>query len=223
MQRWREVFTAAQQEAQGWHCTDKQAHDYAQVAAWLDMFAQMRRLRITRTIAGKYNEYAQHKVSILEEVDGELETLECGGYAEMGELRRSGDADWPFEKEELENGWVRLDIMITDMFPVHEMFQRSDGSRIDLGFHGEDHYHVFSVTMHKDDLIDEHKGRARKPLYQCADCKHPFTQLQCHIHAHTDGTCAESCMKDTYVEKEKQIHHCPHCKTHNSTWVAHST
>lgn len=155
MQRLNTVFDAAKQEALGWYWTEKQAHDYAQVSAWLDVHAQTRRLRVTRTIAGKYNQWAQHKVSILEEVDGELQTLECGGYAEIGELRRSGDANWPFEKEELEDGWVRLDIMITDVFPAHEMFQRSDGSRIDLGFHGEEHYYAFTITMHKDDLIDE--------------------------------------------------------------------
>ena len=154
MQRWREVFDAAKQEALGWHSTEKHAHDYGQVTAWLDLHAQMRRLRITRCIAGKHNQWAQHKVSILEEVDGELQTLECGGYVEMSELRRSGDVIWPFEKEELDDGWVRLDIMITDMFPVHEMFQRSDGSQIDLGFNDNEHYYAFTVTVHKDDLID---------------------------------------------------------------------
>ena len=146
MMRWRAVFDAAKQTTQ--------SDDYAQVSAWLDMYAQMRRLRVVRAITGKYNEYAQHTVSILEEVDGELETLECGGYADMGELRRSGDADWPFEKETLGDGWIRAELMITDQFPAHEMFQRVDGSRIDLGFNDNEHYHVFSVTMHKDDLTD---------------------------------------------------------------------
>ena len=147
MLRWRAVFDAAKQKTQ--------SDDYAQVSAWLDMYAQMRCLRVVRAITGKYNEYAQHTVSILEEVDGELETLEVGGYADMGELRRSGDVDWPFEKEELGDGWIRAELMITDQFPMHEMFQRSDGSRVDLGFNDNDHYYTITVTMHRDDLIDE--------------------------------------------------------------------
>jgi hypothetical protein len=154
MRRWSTVYAAALKEAQDWSLTVEQRNDYAQVTSWLDMYAQMRRLRVVRTIAGKYNEYAQHKVSILEEVDGELNTIECGGYALMSELQRCGDANLLFEKEELGNDWVLVELMITDQFPAHEMFQRVDGSRIDLGFNDDDHYYVFSVTMHKDDLKD---------------------------------------------------------------------
>ena len=154
MLRWREVFAAAAKEAEGWHLTAEQRNDYAQVTAWLDKYAQMRRLRVVRTMAGKYKEYAQHKVSILEEVDGELDTIQCGGYAPMSELQRCGDAHLLFEKEELGDGWIRVELMITDQFPEHEMFQRADGSRIDLGFNDDDHYHVFSVTIHEDDLTD---------------------------------------------------------------------
>jgi hypothetical protein len=150
MLRWREVFAAAYKEAEDWHLTAEQRNDYAQVTAWLDKYAQMRHLRVVRTIAGKYKEYAQHKVSILED----LETIECGGYASMSELHRCGDAYLLFEKETLGNGWIRVELMITDQFPTHEMFQRADGSRIDLGFNDDDHYHVFAVSMHEDDLTD---------------------------------------------------------------------
>lgn len=154
MRRWSTVYAAALKEAQDWSLTLEQRNDYAQVTAWLDMYAQMRRLRVVRTVGGKYDEYAQHKVSILEEVDGELDTMECGGYAFISELRRSGDMNLMFEMETLADDWVRVDLMITDQFPAHEMFQRADGSRIDLGFNDDEHYHVFSVTMHKDDLTD---------------------------------------------------------------------
>jgi len=146
MMRWRTVFDAAKQKTK--------SDDYAQVSAWLDMYAQMRCLRVVRAITGKYNEYAQHTVSILEEVDGELDTMECGGYAFISELRRSGDMNLMFEMETLADDWVRIELMITDQFPAHEMFQRADGSRVDLGFNDNEHYHVFSVTMHKDDLTD---------------------------------------------------------------------
>jgi len=155
MQRWNTVFDAAIKEAQGWSLTPEQANDYAQVTAWLDVYAQKRCLRVVRTVGGKYDEYAQHKVSILEEVDGELDTMECGGYAFISELRRSGDMNLMFEMETLGDDWVRVELMITDQFPAHEMFQRSDGSRIDLGFNDNEHYYTFTVTMHRDDLIDE--------------------------------------------------------------------
>lgn len=154
MLRWNQVSSIAMEEAlcMG-HMTD-QAADYAQVTAWLDCFARTRRLRVVRTVAGLFNEYVRHIVSFFQDVDGELGTVECGGYAEMSELRRSGDATWLFEKNDLGDGWVSMDLMITGRFPDHEVFQRPDGSRIDLGFNNE-HYYIVTVTMHQDDLIDE--------------------------------------------------------------------
>lgn len=154
LQRWNQVSHESTEEALSMGLTNDQAADYGYVTAWLDCKARNRRLRVERSITGKYNQWAEHRVSILEEVDGELNTIDCGGYAEMSELRRSGDENWPFEKEDLGDGWVRMDLMITDMFPDHEIFQRSDGSRIDLGFNDNEHYYIITVTMHQDDLIE---------------------------------------------------------------------
>jgi hypothetical protein len=155
MQRWNQVTATATEEALAMGHSADQATDYAQVTAWLDCFARTRRLRVGRSIAGLYNEYVRHIVSFLEEVDGELNAVQCGGYAEISELRRSGDANWPFEKDDVGDGWVRMDLMMTDRFPDHEVFQRPDGSRIDLGFNDNEHYYIITVTMHQDDLIDE--------------------------------------------------------------------
>ena len=153
--RFTEVTATATEEALAMGYSADQAADYAQVTAWLDCFARTRRLRVVRTVAGLYNEYVRHIVSFLEDIDGELGIVECGGYAEMSELRRSGDAAWPFEKNDLGDGWVSMDLMITDRFPDHEVFQRPDGSRIDFGFNDNEQYYIVSVTMHQDDLIDE--------------------------------------------------------------------
>lgn len=155
VQRWNKVWDEAKEEALRYNQNTDQAADYAHVTAWLDCFARTRRLRVVRAVAGLYNEYVRHIVSFLEDVDGELEAIQCGGFIYMGELRRDGDAKWPFKKQDLGDGWVRVDLMITSDFPNHEVFQRADGSRIDLGFNDNEPYYIITVTMRQDDLIDE--------------------------------------------------------------------
>ena len=154
MIRYRKVFDAAKEEARAW-CTEEQAEDHGQVAAWLDRMAQTRRLKVVRctTDGGRI---ARHKVILLEEVDGELLHVECGGWVSMAELKRGayGGTEWLHKMEDLGSGWVRIEVMITDVFPEHEMFKRADGSRVDLGFNDNAHFHSLSVEIHKDDLTD---------------------------------------------------------------------
>ena len=75
----------------------------------------------------------------------------------MADLRRGAHeryTSWLYNKDEIVEGYFRIDVMITDMFPDHEMFKRSDGSRIDLGFNDNEHYYSFTVDIPKNDLCD---------------------------------------------------------------------
>jgi len=136
--------------------TESNAEDCGQVAAWLDRLARNGQLRVTRTTADE-GRVASHIVEILDEVDGEVVSIECGGYVEMWELKRGycGGTDWLYAKEEVSDGWVRITVMITDMFPDHEMFKRADGSDVELGFNDDDHFYLFDVILHETDLFDE--------------------------------------------------------------------
>ena len=154
MVRYRKVFDAAKEKARSW-CTEAQAEDQGQVSAWLDRMAQSRRLKVVRgtTDGGRI---ACHEVLILDEVEGELVHTECGGYVSMSELKRGahGGTEWLHKMEDLGNGWVRIEVMITDCFPEHEMFKRADGSRMDLGFNDNEHFYSFLVEIHVEDVAD---------------------------------------------------------------------
>lgn len=156
MSRFQEVKKAHRTEALSWGCmSEKQANDYGQVAAWLDMEARHRRLRVLRCTSDD-GRVARHKVFLLEEEDGEVSSVEFGGWVSMSELKRGayGGTDWLYKVEPINDEWVRVEIMITDMFPDHEMFKRSDGSRINLGFNDYDPFYSFTVEIHQDDLVD---------------------------------------------------------------------
>jgi len=142
----------------GRYNTKESAHDNAHVAAWLDKLARRRQLRVERSLIDD-DEYAFHSVQILHENEnGEVVPIECGGWVEMYELHRGymDGPGWLYKKEEVSDGWVRIKLMIGENFPDHPMFKRADGTRIDLGFNGDDHFFVFTVVMHQDDLIDKY-------------------------------------------------------------------
>jgi hypothetical protein len=40
------------------------------------------------------------------------------------------------------------------MFPDHEMFKRSNGSHVDLGFNDNEHFYSFTIEIHQEDLVD---------------------------------------------------------------------
>lgn len=156
MVRWRQVFDAEEAAALGSGCSKEQAYDHGQVAAWLDTLARQRRLRVQRYLADG-GRIVRHRVEILlENEEGEIYTVECGGRASMQELKRAGDTSWLYKRQEIGNGWVRIELMITDRHPDHEMFMRADGKGIDLGFNDSEHYYTFLVEIHQDDLFDNY-------------------------------------------------------------------
>jgi hypothetical protein len=154
--RFQEVKRAAIAEAETFDLTEEQAEDYGQVTAWLDKEARQGTLRVVRCFKDG-GRIARHNVLLLEETDdGEVVSTDIGGYVSMAELKRGahGGTNWLYEKEQVEAGWVRIEVMITDRFPDHPMFKRSDGSRIDLGFNDDEHFYFFTVTIRQEDLVD---------------------------------------------------------------------
>jgi len=153
--RFQEVKRAALAEAQTYSLTKEQAEDYAQVAAWLDMTARQGTLRVLRSTTDG-DRIACHDVLLLEEEDGEVNSIEFGGYVSMSELKRGahGGTAWLYDKDEIVEGYFRIEVMITDQFPDHPMFKRSDGSRVDLGFNDNEHFYSFRVDIPKENLSD---------------------------------------------------------------------
>ena len=154
--RYVEVFEAERAEAlRSYDCTQQEATDRAQVAAWLDKEARAGRLRVLRCKSDG-GRIAQHNVLLLEEEDGEVVSLDIGGYVSMGEINRYHESSraWLYNKNEIVEGYFRIEVMITDQFPDHEMFKRSDGSQIDLGFNDNEHYYTFTVDIPKENLCD---------------------------------------------------------------------
>ena len=126
------------------------------IAARLNRAAQERRLRVTRC---KDVVTWFHSVELIhEDENGEVYATQIGGYIYKGELERGGgDKEFPFKKETVEGGKVRIPLMITDTFPNHPFFLREDGvTRVYLGpIDDLDHYHCFDVTLFEEDLTDE--------------------------------------------------------------------
>jgi len=151
--RYVEVFDAKRELALRHGFTERQAADHGQVAAWLDKEALAGRLKIMRSFPDG-GRTARHTVLLLEEKDGVMSPkLDIGGWRSMAELRGLHERymRWLYNKDEIVEGYFRVNVMITDNFPDHEMFKRYDGSPIDLGF--IDCY-IFTVDIPKKDLID---------------------------------------------------------------------
>jgi hypothetical protein len=156
MARWRQIFDEEEAAALGAGCSNDQAYDHGQVAAWLDSHARNRRLHVQRYFPDS-GRITRHRVEILlENEEGETYAVECGGRAFMEDLKRAGDTDWLYKRQEIGEGWVRIELMITDRHPDHEMFTRADGKGIDLGFNDSEHYYTFLVEIHQDDLFDNY-------------------------------------------------------------------
>ena len=156
MSRFQEVKEAERAEALLHGCSQEQAADRGQVAAWLDSEARHRRLRVLRSTANG-GRVARHHVLLLEHTDdGDVFSIDLGGWVSMSELKRGahGGTAWLHKVERIDEEWLRVEVMITDRFPEHEMFKRSNGSRVDLGFNDNEHFYSFTIEIHQEDLVD---------------------------------------------------------------------
>ncbi len=136
--RYRMVFELERLESLLEGCTEESAFDRGQIAAWLDHYALNRRLRVERSI---HNGIIQHRLDFMDR----LAPLECGGWGLIENY------DWAMQSETLEDGWVRIEVMITKVFPDHAMFKRANGERIDLGY-TDKNYYTFLVDIHPTDV-----------------------------------------------------------------------
>jgi hypothetical protein len=137
--RYRMVFELERLESIIEGCTEKVAFDRGQIAAWLDHYALNRRLRVERIIS---NGIVQHRLDFMDR----LAPLECGGWVIQDET-----VDWALQSEKLDDGWIRIEVMLTKVFPDHAMFKRADGERIDLGY-TDKNYYTFLVDIHPNDV-----------------------------------------------------------------------
>lgn len=154
--RFQEIQQAVKEEFMRRGTPEAQANDWGQVRAWLDRYARDGGLRVTRTTADE-GRIAYHIVELLDlNEDGEVVSIECGGYVEMSELCRGycGGTGWLSEKKEVSEGWFEIRVMITDSFPDHPMFKRADGSDVVLDPYTNDHFHIVKVTICECDLVD---------------------------------------------------------------------
>ena len=154
--RFQEIQQKVKEESMRDGNPEDQANDLGQVAAWLDRYARDGGLRVTRTTADE-GRIAHHIVELLDEnEDGEVVSIECGGYAYKSELCRGacGGTEWLSEKKEVSEGWFEITVMITDRFPDHPMFKRADGSNIVLDPYTDDHFHMAKVVICECDLVD---------------------------------------------------------------------
>lgn len=152
-----DAFYAAEKQRIIQWSGEEGASDNALIAARLDQAARQRRLRVSRC---KNESIWYHDVQLIHEDDnGEVHAICIGGYIYIGELNRGAhpDKQFPFKKENLDGGKVRIQLMITDTYPDdHPFFLREDGvTPVDLGFNDNDHYYDFEVILHEDDLLDE--------------------------------------------------------------------
>jgi len=154
--RYVEVLEAEHEKALRQGYTQEQALGRGQVAAWLDKEARQGRLRIMRSMPNG-GRIARHNVLLLEEKDDEMSVVsDIGGWISMADLHgvHERHTSWIYNKGEIVEGYFRIKVMITNTFPDHEMFKRSDGSQIDLGFNDTEHYYMFTVDIPKKDLVD---------------------------------------------------------------------
>ena len=155
--RFQAIQQAAKEESMRDGNPEDQASDLGQVEAWLDRYAQNRQLRVVRTTADE-GRIARHFVEILfVNEDGELDSIECGGWVAKSELCRGycGGTEWLCEKKEVSKGWFEIKVMITDRFPDIPMFKREDGSDVVLDPYTDDHFHMVKVTIHEDELLND--------------------------------------------------------------------
>jgi hypothetical protein len=128
--------------------TEQQASDYDHVKAVLEEEARAGRLRIWRTWTDG-RRIARHHVFLLKEKDGEMVVYEdIGGWCPMEKFQELNQrySSWLMDADEIVKGYYRFKVMITDSFPDHTLFKRSDGSPIDLGTN-DNHFHLITVDI----------------------------------------------------------------------------
>ena len=156
MMHWRQMYEISYTKALEFGFDENRAKDWGTVAANLDQLARFRRIKVIRR---QTDSQMEHSVNILYEEDGELIPAEIGGHIQLRKLKCYVNDRWAFQKESIGNGFCRIILMIADIdthvFPDIPLFQRNDGSRVDLGVNGGDHYYLFSIDMNEEDLQDQ--------------------------------------------------------------------
>lgn len=146
---YQQIYEATMEEGKSnLYDSEDVRRDRAQVNAHLNVLAENGRLRVSRI----FRECMWvHRVEILDE-NGDV-LAECGGHISVGELNRdSYTKSCLSQTENMGNGFFRIDLMISDIFPDIYVFKRDSGKNVDLGFNDYSSYYIFSVILHENDF-----------------------------------------------------------------------
>ena len=147
---YQQIYQETMEEEKSYSNTEDVRRDRAQVNAHLNVLAQCGRLKVRRIFRERV---WAHRVEILDE-NGDV-LADCGGHISVGELNRdSYMKSCLSQKEIMGDGFCRIDLMITDIFPNIYVFKRDSGENVDLGFNDYSSYYIFSVILHENDLED---------------------------------------------------------------------
>jgi len=143
---YQQIYQETMEEEKSYSNTEDVRRDRAQVNAHLNVLAECGRLRVSRIFRERV---WAHRVEILDE-NGDV-LAECGGHISVGELNRdSYTKSCLSQTENIGNGFYRIDLMISDIFPNIYVFKRDSGENVDLGFNDYSSYYIFSVILHEN-------------------------------------------------------------------------
>jgi len=149
---YQQIYEATMEEEKSYSHTEDVRRDRAQVTAYLNVLAENGRLKVSRIFRERV---WVHRVEILDE-NGDV-LAECGGHISVGELNRdSYTKSCLSQTENIVNGFCRIDLMISDIFPDIYVFKRDSGKNVDLGFNDYSSYYIFTVIMSEEDIQDIH-------------------------------------------------------------------
>jgi hypothetical protein len=123
--------------------------DRSQVHSWLTIFAETGRLIVQRNSRpGRWN----HNISILDG-DGNVIASTCGFVTGVDVLLGKWDQEFVRWTQKVDDDHSRIRLMTSTILPDIPVFQRADGTRVDLGWN-DDYFECFDVVLHNDAIED---------------------------------------------------------------------
>lgn len=124
--------------------------DRAQVHSWLTIFAETGRLFVKRNShRGSWN----HSVSILDG-DGNVIATTGGFITGVDVLLGRWDHEFVRWTEKVDDEHSRIRLMTDTRLPDIPVFQRADGTRVDLGWN-DDYFECFDILLRNDAIEDD--------------------------------------------------------------------
>lgn len=141
-----QMYTSEQETSE----IKNETRDRAQVHSWLTIFAETGRLFVKRNSRpGNWN----HNISILDNYGNVIATT--GGFITgIDVLLGRWDHEFVRWTEKVDDEHSRIRLMTETHFPDIPVFQRADGTRLDLGWN-DDYFECFDILLHNDAIEDD--------------------------------------------------------------------